>query len=460
MNKQQFNVIFFFVLLLPFPPLTYAFLIAQTVKTIHGSHPSLSSDIEQHIDDLALFGLNFEGLDYYGNEEVDNIPLVPSYPFINKFKVANIKQPDSNQYVDLDGDQLDFLSAVHDITMTWYYTNAQNKLVQFTPKTTDTFCSLAQSKIVGPYKVKLAADLLLFSKFGDPDANEYPNELISAHPAKTYSILKEAGVCYAKPVLLPTAATASAANQWDKKNGFLTQSVSEFDKNFPTTGFYGAQFDLLLNQQELASNYDWKIIQGSELATVKVNPTSNKITVAFDTDEAKDTGKAWQYVIGSGTGYKVLIQGHNKTTNYNLNYMFTLTKWFSGYNKANIGMPKATIDTAPNIAKACKTLNGHYRISYPDEVSNATSNVVGTRVVFTREIGTLLGEWGDPSQTAYPNSWAPAATQSTLYKRIWLYDPNKKAYCDLHTYNAIYHCSAETDRKAGICTAVAESDTN
>lgn len=220
MNKHQFNVIFFLVLLLSFSPLSYAFLIAQTVKTVHGNHPSLSSDIEKHIDDLPLFGLNFEGLDYYGDEEVDKIPLVLSYPFINKFKVANIKQPDSNQYIDLDGDQLDFLSTANDIAMSWYYTNAQNKLVQFTPKTTDTFCSLAQSKIVGPYKVKLAADLLLFSKFGDPDANEYPNELISAHPGKTYSILKEAGVCYAKPVLLPTAATASAANQWDKKMAF------------------------------------------------------------------------------------------------------------------------------------------------------------------------------------------------------------------------------------------------
>ncbi|WP_176700904.1 hypothetical protein, partial [Gilliamella sp. Fer4-1] len=66
----------------------------------------------------------------------------------------------------------------------------------------------------------------------------------------------------------------------------------------------------------------------------------------------------------------------------------------------------------------------------------------------------LLGEWGDPNQNAYPNSWAAAPNQGNIYRRIWLYDTNEKEYCDLHTYNAIYHCRGESESKNGICTAI------
>ncbi|OCG60992.1 hypothetical protein A9G41_07675 [Gilliamella sp. Nev5-1] len=423
-------------------------LVAQTVKSIEGTPPSLSPQLEKNIEDLELFGLAVDNKNYYGNE-VTQLPISSAYPLKSQIKIAPIKQPDTQQYVDVDGDELGYLTTQSPPQMIWYYTDTKNQMVEFTPAKSDTLCSLAEEGKLGPYKIKILGDLILTSKYGNPSTKQYPNNKVTQHPSKTYTISPDAGFCYAKPELQPDDAKGSAANQWDEKNGFLTQSNIDASRNFPTTAFYGAKFDLLLAKNGLAQNYIWKIIKGDRLVTISSN--ADTVAVMFNTEEAKNTKMAWDHIMKSDNGYTVIIQGKNKITGKTIEYSFTITKWFSGWDKNLIGQPRANRGSAEDIVSGCKNLDGNYRISHANEVSNAPK---GKNAKFTREIGTLLGEWGDPNQNAYPNSWAAAPNQSNSYKRLWLYDEDEKEYCDLHTYNAVYHCRGEGESKNGICTAI------
>ncbi|MWP60969.1 hypothetical protein [Gilliamella sp. Pas-s25] len=437
-----------------FSTMSYANLTAKTTKEIQGTAPLLSPIIEQHIEELSLFGVNVGGKNYYGNE-IAQIPISPAYPFKNQIQIAPIQQPNIEQYLDIDGDELGYLVTQTSPKMVWYYTNDKNQLVEFIPKNFDTFCSLAKEGKFGPYKIKISSDLILTSKYGIPFTNQYPNERVTKQPSMTYTIVSDSGICYARPELEPVEATASKTNQWVENKGFLVQSTVDPSKNFPTTAFYGAKFDLLLARPGLAKNYNWTLVKGSELVTISNN--SDVVTVKFNTRQAMDTGIAWRNVIKSDNGYTVIIQGKNKNTGNIIQYSFAITKWFTDWDKKMIGLPQASKGSIEDIIAGCRSLDGHYRIGYANEVSNA---VLGKKdsVIFTREIGTLLGEWGYASQEAYPNSWAAKITgkkkQSHTYQRVWVYDTVMQSYCDLHPYNAKYHCRTEKEGKNAVCIAI------
>lgn len=456
-TKKLFKNITYGIFFLHIPIIAYALLPIKTVTTIVGSKPKLAETLEKSLDDFSLFGLTVNNKNYYG-DEIKQIPISVSYPFRDNFKVAPIKQPDTNQYVDIDGDELNILDFKDTSQMVWYYTNANDELVEFKPKASDTFCSLTKAGKSAPYKITVSGDIVLSSKYGTPNNNEYPNDDILTHPTKTYTILEDVGICYAKPELEPIEAANSELNHWDKNQGFLIQSNIDASKNFPTTAFYGAKFDLMLSKKGLSDNYDWKIVKGAELITITPDQSQNGnrdfVTVAFNTENAKNTQIAWDYVIGSGSGFPVVIQGENKVTKKIIEYSFIITKWFSDWDKSIIGQPLAHIGSATDIANGCLSLDGNYRISHADEVSNAPMGERPGDAKFTREIGTVLGEWGNANQIAYPNSWAASKSQNNQHKRIWLRDTVENKYCDLHMYNAKYHCRDEGEPKNGLCTAV------
>ena len=449
---------FYLVLLFQSIQSSEASLSQTTVKTIVGSPPHLSLPLEMNMDDLDLFGLKVYNQNYYG-EEVDHLPLMSNYPFKDKVAIAPMKYPNENEFHDADGDELIGFEANGNIKMEWFYTNSKNKLVSFVPKDNDTFCSLAKKNINAPFKVKLTTDsLLLVTKHGHPDYFVYPNDDVTTPPSKTYTIMDDVGICYAKPEIKPKESKANGISQWDRDNGFLPQSRNDPSKNFPTTGFYGARFQLILTNAQLAKDYEWSIKQGGELVQVNKDDKTQDVTVSFDMPDAKDPAKAWQYIMGSGDGYTVIVEGKNPQKNTTIQYSFTLVKWFTGWDENKIGEPGASVTTGPKVDESCSALagGGKYRISYTNEVVN--SNLQAAKAKYTREIGTLFSEWGDPSQKAYPNSWAANDKQDVRYKRIWLYDPDQQKYCDLHTYQAVYHCVAESGLKNGLCTAVAEDN--
>ena len=454
--SRHIKIITYTLLLLQFSNSSYGYFTSQTAQAIQGSRPSLSQELEIDIENLELFGLNVDDQDYYGSE-ITNMPVPTSYPFQNKIKVAKIKQPDDKQFFDRDGDKLDYLGVDGDISMIWYYTDANNNDIEFTPKDSDTFCSLAAEEKYAPFKVKLSADLVLFSQYGEPDNNTYPNSVINTQPSVTYTVVDDVGVCFARPELNPSTVAGSDKDQWDPKYGFLTQSNIDPTKNFPTTGFYGAKFDLLLSRDGIVNNYNWHVKQGSELVNID-DSDANVVTVLFNGPDAQDTGKAWEYIIGSGKGYKVIIEGVNTTNNKKIQYTFTLTMWFDAWKQKIDGdVYKALTGEVADVVAECEAKKGHYELSNAEEISNAVLGSKGSGQ-FTREIGRLISEWGDANQQSYPGSFAPHKNGS--YKRFYVWEPTagddgEGQVCDLHIDSGVYHCrSNEKENKNGVCASI------
>ena len=444
--------------MLQFSNSSYGYFTSQTAQTIQGSRPSLSQELEMNIDNFQLFGLIIENRIYYSQKEIDEIPIPTAYPFVNRIGPSIvIKQPDENEFFDRDGDKLDYLVADDDISMVWYYTDANNNDIEFTPKDYDTFCSLAAEKKYAPFKVKLSADLVLFSKYGDPDNNTYPNNIIKTQPSVIYTVVEDVGVCFARPELKPNTVAGSDKDQWDPKYGFLTQSNIDPTKNFPTTGFYGAKFDLILSSDGIVNNYNWHVKQGSELVNID-DSDANVVTVLFNGPDAQDTEKAWEHVMGSENGYKVIIEGVNKTNNKTIHYAFTITKWFDAWkqNMNTTGLI-SVLGTVAEVVAECEAKKGHYQLSNADEISNAVLGSKGS-AQFTREIGKLISEWGEATQKSYPGSFAPHT--GGTYKRFYVWEPTagddgEGKVCDIHIDTGIYHCRAnEKENKNGVCASI------
>ena len=453
------------LLLLPFFQLSYANLTIETAKTIQGTPPRFSDELENSLKNTGelkpLFGLSINNHNYYSDEEIAQIPVPINDPFKNRLTPAIIKQPDENEFFDRDGDKLSFLSTVDGINMEWFYTDAQGKEISFTPGDSDTFCSLAAKGKYAPFKVKLSADLLLVSEYGDPDFNSYPNDVIDNKPSATYTIIEDIGVCYARPSLKPNVPSSNKS-QWIAKNGFKIQSNIDPTKNFPNTGFIGAKFDLILFDENLYSDYEWYVKQGSDLVTVIKDTKSNIPTVTFNGPDAKDSGKAWEHVMGgSGKGYLVIIEGKNNKTGKTTQYAFTITQWFDAWKQnANTTGLTALLGSVAEVVNACESKSGHYRVSRTNEISNAIETGTSKSVSFTREIGTLISEWGDVDQKSYPGSFGPEVTGGAK-KRFYVYsadfddgDPEDGKYCDIHLNTGVYHCrDREKEHKNAVCAS-------
>ena len=457
------------LLLLPFFQLSYANLTVETAKTIQGTVPRLSEELENDLKNTGelkpLFGLHVGDKNYYGQKEIDEMPISVNEPFKNKIVPAKIKQPAEHEYFDRDGDKLSYLTPIDpikDIEMQWYHTGDGGIRIPFTPDNKETICTMAAFGHNPPITVKLSTDLVLFSEYGDPNYNTYPNKEIQNKPSATFTVLEDVVVCYAKPSLKPVKAIGSKKGQWDKNYGFLNQSNTDPTKNFPTTGFAYAQFELILSRPESAKDYDWYVKKGDALVTVTKN--SNTPTVIFNGPDAKDPGKAWNHVMGgSGNGYPVVIEGKNTKTGKTIQYAFTITKWFDTWqqksvwnNKQGIWTLESVRGTQAEVEEACAAKSGHYRVSRTEDMSNAIELVGNkTKIQFEREIGTLISEWGEVDQKTYPNSFGAHSAGSE--KRFYVYDPlvDGGRYCDIHVDNtAKYHCrDNEKENKNAVCAS-------
>ena len=454
------------LLLLPFFQLSYANLTIETAQTIQGTKPRLSDALETSLINTGelkpLFGLHIDNKSYYSDEEIAQMPVPTSYPFMNRFTPALIKQPNENEYFDRDGDKLSFLSAIDGINMEWYYTDAQGKELSFTPRDSDTFCSLASDGKFAPFKVKLSADLVLVSEYGDPDFTTYPNDVIKNQPSATFTIIEDVGICYARPELSPNNVPSSNKSQWNQRNGFLAQSNVDPTKNFPTTGFVGAKFDLILSQNNLYADYDWYVKQGSDLVTVTKSARTNIPTVTFNGPDANDTGKAWEHVMGgSGNGYLVVIEGKNTKTDRTIQYAFTITKWFDVWKQELVNNRlRAVRGSVAEVVEGCESKSGHYRVSQINDISDAIETATSQNVYITREIGSLISEWGDVDQDNYPGSFGPQ--RGNANKRFYVYNPGFNdddgdadgAYCDIHLNDGRFHCrEKEREHKNAVCAS-------
>ncbi|RKS87197.1 hypothetical protein DES39_0416 [Orbus hercynius] len=434
-------------------------LSVETVKIIVGNQPSLSQSAEDAIDDLDLLGFTlteiYQGTktetNYYGSD-AQNLPIKPAYPFKALFKIAPIKQPSDANFYDLDGDNFPALTEQTALTMQWYYTSNTGVPVAFTPTNSDTFCNLTSANKVGPYLLTISGNLILASRYGVPNTNEYPNETITLTPSKTYTILADAGICYAQPNLIPNSSLYTG-EQWSAKNGFLTQSDSHGETNFPRTAFYNAHFSLMLAKKGLVNNYNWEIKKGADLITIL--PQKDNIVVTFNGSLASNTAAARSLVVNSNGGYDVLITGTHNTSGAIIKYPFKVANWYSGWNGSTApNSAFAARVSWNNVAAACSALLpvGGYRLPYDDEASNAALGTgANPQAFFTREISKMIfSEWGKIDASSYPDTFGFNANTA---RRFWVINKANNDICDIHLYNQKYHCRDVNETKNAVCIA-------
>lgn len=439
-----------------------ATLSATSNKTIVGEKPSFTEEVVEKMTDSDLFGLTINGANYYGNSAVKVAPINLYQPIKDVIKVAPMRTPKANEYYDPDDDPFGEI-IISNLKNQWYYTDAGGVSRTFTPSATDSFCNLVASKKYPPYKYVISADLKLSSQYGNPRTNDYT----TPKPTKTYTFFNdssEAKLCYAQTILKPDEGK-DKINEWHKGYGFLVQSNTDSSVNFPQTGFYGARFQLSLTDN-VVNDYEWKVIKGDKLVNISTD-NKNKVNVNFTSNAAKNPITAWQLVVPNN-GYEVIIEGTHKTEGTKLRYPFKIKKWFSTWDSSNLEHQRdirlVSLDT---IVKGCENLYNQetneldknnkkkmqyfYQISSVSEVSNITNT---SDRKFSRQIGSLLSEWGDADQKSYPGSWASTSTASD-HKRIWVTDPNSdKKFCDIHSNDSAYHCRSKGEVKSGVCTAV------
>ncbi|HGM7715679.1 TPA: hypothetical protein ACKQJM_003186, partial [Serratia marcescens] len=138
------------------------------------------------------------------------------------------------------------------------------------------------------------------------------------------------------------------------------------DAGFPTTGFKGAKFTLILDNGAEASDYKWE----SSVGWVKVE---NGV-VQFN---------------GQGNGEEVTIVGRNRENGIAMvEYKFRLKRWFD-----NMG------DTSMTYKEALT----HGRLPSRYELAESTRHS-GEAYIVDRDIGALYNEWGTLDADSYPDA--------------------------------------------------------
>lgn len=280
---------------------------------------------------------------------------------------------------DADGDDTAGISALGTIKAT--LTKDGSKI---TP-TANTFdiCSTYQLTIeVVP--TTTGGAIAATTSFGDPKVGSYNSQSVTytLGPAATASTTT---VRFAKPNL--TNGTGLNTH-WNTTNGFIPQDVSDPSKNFPTTGFNGAFFDVKLSTGAASQVIGCKNAGGNPdvTMTLTANPGgagADVLRVTLD---------------GPNNRNNILPTGPHKATIFRLKlgstdiYSFNVSKWFIA--SYNTGIQYAGSSTANAFCSGLESTGGYYVPS----INDYSNNPLG----YTRAIGGgLFAEWGFTSNAFY-----------------------------------------------------------
>ncbi|MWP63036.1 hypothetical protein [Gilliamella sp. Pas-s25] len=413
---------------------SHAILSATSSRFIIGQAPQVVvlSGADKH-------GFTVNGIFY--SEASDNIKSSEVKEFdgnlsVNDFKIETytvMNLDRAENYRDIDGDNADPDQPFKvEKTDYWWYDNSGRRII-----------GADRRKAIGcgsgfsmPLKLIIQTKVKAYSKYG------IPNESDQVTLAKTYQIAPRSQICYAKPndVIIspnqqwrtydPNLASNPVSGPWawnganisrhpDSGGGYSADYVPNWGfkanpiasgKKFPTTGFPGAKFQLVMTGAQ--DDYRYQVINNpgggvsiDQNGVVKLNskPLRN---VTVRATLKRDTSVIHDYIFNPTS---VWLEPH-KNENIKLSTAINLC---GGVN--NIPLRKDyTNSPAINVAE-----NGNWSI-YPNS--------------FTRSIGdSIMGEWGWVSGKNYPESNWP--TENTYYVLYWTREINYAQYNIYFTVN-------------------------
>jgi len=240
-----------------------------------------------------------------------------------------------------------------------------------------------------PYKLTLSnTEGALQTRYG------VPNESLLSQRNVTYYVQPKASpsVCFARPNLYAgTGRNAGFAWIWNSDKGFLTQSISSYGLNFPTTGANNLYFDLEIAGSEPLT---WARVSRGGITATMTNSTSTSVRVTLTGPVATDS--QWESDNPGNIDQPSLPQvfeliGRDSHGNAIVRYGFELKQWFvnrgakKGYNYSSIS------SWCPNIG---------YRMPKVKDLTNSNERGLGAMPLSTgnyyqRHIAAgLFTEWG------------------------------------------------------------------
>ncbi|WP_392560444.1 hypothetical protein [Orbus mooreae] len=340
------------------------------------------------------------------NELVALVPITGIEILLNSVLVADNSIDSKGLWIaDDDGDALaGSTRAVGSITATLL----KNSVAVAPADTAFDSCATYQLKIALPaVAAGVISSIQAITNYGSPNYKYY--NYTSSNQSATYTLASSMPTaCYALPYFSRgDGEYAGTSAEWERYKGFKPQSRTIASKNFPTTGFDNAFFDLTLAGTTAQDLID---------------------TNADKSGKVYGTGSSEVYLVLSATSkanvLRVRLRGPSSSsapvnaytaTTFKLKsgeidvYSFTIDKWFFARKDVR-GSYNDTVN--PAISYCSSFSNGTYRIPSFAEYINSTFalfNIVGSSSQnhYTRSIGQgLFAEWGalSYSSTVYPDS--------------------------------------------------------
>ena len=421
---------FAFVLLLITPYSSLA-ITANTSNIINGNPPYLTLDggRNQITNTDGLLEISLSNGDKYtpstNNSSLDNpivlptdgqsfadiVMLVPTNT--DSIGLSSLIDAPYNYWGDVDGDGQgsDGITATGSLRLSIVDKNNQ-------PVSRNTVLTISNA----PYKLTLSnTNAMLKTRYG------VPNESLLSQRNVTYYVQPKASpsVCFAKPNLnAGTGPHAGFAWIWNSDKGFLTQSVSSYGLNFPTTGANNLYFDLEIVGSEPLT---WAQVSRGGITATMTNSTSTSVRVTLTGPVATDS--QWESDNPGNIDQPSLPQvfeliGRDSHGNAIVKYGFELKQWFvnrgakKGYNYSSIS------SWCPNIG---------YRMPKVKDLTNSNERGLGATPLskgnyYQRHIAAgLFTEWGYMKQyqnanfATYGGYWTTDNQFAVWSGSGWLY---------------------------------------
>ena len=391
-------------------------IIANTINVIHGNKPEVVN-----IETAAKRqGFTINGVFYSAN--TNNLDDIQINQFdgnlkINDFIIKNYTINDldmTTNYDDSDEDGINYRTpfSVEPTTYSWVDNNGVT--IEGNDRARIIGCNSGFSM---PLYLTITTKVKTYSEYGIPNESEY------ADITQKYKIMAEPEICYAKPYQMevspklvwgsvkqkidngaidcslmeadggsgsiagwnnnngrirdPSCGGGYNAQVFDPINGFKASAVP----HFPTTGFSGAKFQLIMTGNQNDFNYD-----------LTQNP-NNSVTI---------DNQGYVTLVNKPTG-PVTIKATFKHDNQIAEklYSFNLTGIWAN--------PRGSeLYTYQQIINLC---GGESKLPSRAEMSNSPNAPLSWTTMpylwdaFTRDIGNgLLSEWGMTSKLTYPDS--------------------------------------------------------
>ncbi|XKM12960.1 hypothetical protein RCS94_07980 [Orbaceae bacterium ac157xtp] len=372
---------------------TYGALSATSANVIRGSEPSFVELAAAK--KLGFFVNNVEFSESEGNISPTDVKEFYRFLKLGDFSIKTLTAADID-YFDIDGDEPAVLPFTIG-TQSYEWFEADDTKIE------------DMNKMVGcgnnfkyPLKLKITVeDIQAHSEYGLPRAG------INTTLVKEYSIAPEEGICYARPNSLDWRHDTYPPDtegfideylgggyrkEFDPDNGFIATNATKF----PTTGFPGAQFKLVMTGP--ASDYSFDLIENPNGAA-QIDSSTGMITLK---EKPMGTGNITVRVIKTNSQLPPFDYTFNPTSVWALPQLGT-AKFYDSAVKCG--------GSTANFLKRVELTNGVGSASDPPR-----NNPNGGIAYFTRAIGEgVLAEWGTTVNGVYPKSdWS-----DELYAMYW-----------------------------------------